>query len=166
VEIEQEMQAMYADLFEAAAVSRRQGEVMAGSVGQTQARWQTMWMISSGQLTVPQVARRLGVSRQNIQRITDELRREQLLTLVDNPDHKTSQLLQLTAAGQAQLAHINAASEASLQQMRAYLTDRDIKNFRALLAKFTNAIRATDPSSAHVLEPDRDLDSSNHGTTP
>lgn len=139
---------MYADLFEAAAVSRRQGDEMAGAVGQTQARWQTMWTISTGPLTVPQVARRLGVSRQNIQRITDELVAEGLLVLADNPDHKTSPLLRLTPDGDEQLARINAASEAIHQQMLTHFTERDVKNFRALLAKFTAAIHATNPASA------------------
>ena len=136
---------MYADLFEAAAVGRQQGEEMAGSVGQSQARWQTMWTIDSGQLTVPQVARRLGVSRQNIQRIADELRRERLLRLIDNPDHKTSPLLQLTAAGRHRLAQINAAAENAHRHMLAHFTERDIKNLRTLLAKFVAAIRATNP---------------------
>lgn len=147
---------MYADLFEAAAVSRRQGEEMAGAVGQTQARWQTMWIINTGLFTVPQVARRLGVSRQNVQRITDDLRHEQLLTLIDNPDHKTSPLLQLTAAGQSRLAQINAASEAIHRQMLPHFTERDIKNFRALLAKFTAAIRVTSAAAPGARE-DADL---------
>jgi DNA-binding MarR family transcriptional regulator len=148
MDVEREMQQMYADLFEAAAVGRQQGEEMAGSVGQSQARWQTMWIIDSGQLTVPQVARRLGVSRQNIQRIADELRREHLLRLIDNPDHKTSPLLQLTAAGRNRLTQINAAAEDAHQRMRAHFTERDIKQLRTLLAKFVAAIRATEPDPA------------------
>jgi DNA-binding MarR family transcriptional regulator len=145
VDIEQEMQHMYADLFEAAAVSRHQGDEMAGSVGQTQARWQTMWTIESGRLTVPQVARRLGVSRQNVQRIVDELRREHLLRLVDNPDHKTSPLLELTDSGRNHLAQINAAAEDVHQRMLAHFTERDVKSLRKLLSKFIAAIQATSP---------------------
>lgn len=141
---------MYADIFEAAAVSRHQGDEMAGSVGQTQARWQTMWTIASGQLTVPQVARRLGVSRQNVQRIVDELRREQLLQLTDNPDHKTSPLLELTAAGRDHLARINAAAEDVHQRMLEHFSERDVKTLRALLGKFIAAIRATSPDDATI----------------
>ncbi|HEY7010495.1 MAG TPA: MarR family winged helix-turn-helix transcriptional regulator [Jatrophihabitantaceae bacterium] len=147
MDIEQEMQQMYADLFEAAAIGRQQGEQMASSVGQTQARWQTMWTIESAPLTVPQVARRLGVSRQNIQRIADELRREQLLCLIDNPDHKTSPLLHLTDAGRKDLAAINAAAEDAHQRMLAHFSQRDVKTFRALLAKFVAAIRAASPDT-------------------
>jgi DNA-binding MarR family transcriptional regulator len=145
VDIEQEMQQMYADIFEAAAVSRHQGDEMAGGVGQSQARWQTMWTIASGQLTVPQVARRLGVSRQNIQRIVDELRRERLLQLTDNPDHKTSPLLELTDAGSDHLAQINAAAEDVHQRMLDHFTERDVKSLRRLLSKFIAAVQATSP---------------------
>lgn len=139
---------MYADIFEAAAVSRHQGDEMAGSVGQTQARWQTMWTIASGQLTVPQVARRLGVSRQNVQRIVDELRQERLLQLTDNPDHKTSPLLELTDAGRDHLARINAAAEDIHQRMLAHFTERDVTTLRTLLSKFVAAVRATSPDDA------------------
>jgi DNA-binding MarR family transcriptional regulator len=145
VDIEQEMQHMYADIFEAAAVSRHQGDEMAGSVGQTQARWQTMWTIESGRFTVPQVARRLGVTRQNVQRIVDELRRERLLRLVDNPDHKTSPLIELTDSGEDHLARINAAAEDVHQRMLAHFTERDVKSLRTLLSKFIAAIQATNP---------------------
>ena len=138
---------MYAELFEAAAVSRRQGDEMAGVVGQTQARWQAMWIINTGQLTVPQVARRLGVSRQHIQRTTEELADEGLLVHAPNPDHKTSPLLRLTADGQSQLAQINAASETTHQQMLAHFDEQDVKHFRTLLAKFTAAIHATSPTN-------------------
>jgi DNA-binding MarR family transcriptional regulator len=150
VDIEQEMQHMYADIFEAAAVGRHQGDDMAGSVGQTQARWQTMWTIASGQLTVPQVARRLGVSRQNVQRIVDELRHDRLLELTDNPDHKTSPLLELTKAGRDQLSRINASAEDVHQRMLTHFTERDVKALRTLLSKFVGAIRATSPGEATI----------------
>jgi DNA-binding MarR family transcriptional regulator len=147
VNIQVEMQQMYADLFEAAAVSRHQGEQLAGSVGQTQARWQTMWIIDSGRLTVPQIARRLGVSRQNIQRIADELRDEQLLRLVDNPDHKTSPLLELTASGRDHLARINAAADDVHERMLGHISERDVKTLRTMLGKLILAIRATSPDA-------------------
>jgi DNA-binding MarR family transcriptional regulator len=147
VDIQLEMQQMYADLFEAAAVSRHQGEELAGSVGQTQARWQTMWVIDSGLLTVPQVARRLGVSRQNVQRIADELRDERLLRLVDNPDHKTSPLLELTATGRAHLARINTAADEVHERMLAYISEPEIKTLRTMLRKLVLAIRATGPDA-------------------
>ena len=67
-----EMEELYSELFDAAGLGRRVGEQIAALEGQTQSRWQTMWTIdAAGSLTVPQIARRLGVSRQNEQRVVN-----------------------------------------------------------------------------------------------
>ena len=59
-----QVQRLAADLFEVSGAMRRDGEAIARQAGQTQARWQVMWIASTGQLTVPSIARRLGITRQ------------------------------------------------------------------------------------------------------
>ncbi|MDA0179518.1 MarR family transcriptional regulator [Solirubrobacter phytolaccae] len=141
------MEQLYAELFEAAGVGRRVGETIAGTAGQTQARWQTLWILGSGgTLTVPQVSRRLGVSRQNIQRLADQLQQEGLVALEPNPDHKTSPLLALTTEGRQALERINLAAEASHLEILEQFPASDVAALRALLRRFTAAMR-TDPLS-------------------
>ena len=86
-----ELPLLIADLFEAAGAMRRRGDQIAAVAGQTQARWQVLSVLSDGHWTVPQVARRLGVSRQAVQRIVDELRNDGLVGLKPNPDHERSE---------------------------------------------------------------------------
>ena len=62
-----------ADIYEIAGRFRDQGEAIARTVGQTQARWQVLSAASGRPHTVPQIARVLGVTRQNVQRIADLL---------------------------------------------------------------------------------------------
>jgi DNA-binding MarR family transcriptional regulator len=63
-----------ADVYELAGRLREYGEAIARTVGQTQARWQVMSVASSAEPhSVPRIARVLGVSRQNVQRIADLL---------------------------------------------------------------------------------------------
>ena len=81
------------------AAFRRHGDALAIPTGQSQARWQVLRLASEGTLTVPQIARRLGVSRQNVQRIANALIAEDLAHCSDNPDHKSSPHLVLTGAG-------------------------------------------------------------------
>lgn len=50
-------------------------------------------------MTVPQIARKMGQTRQGIQRITDVLEKKDLLTYQTNPDHKRSRLIALTDQG-------------------------------------------------------------------
>src|SRR5919197_428553 len=54
-----------------------------------------------GPLTVPQIAQMRPTSRQRMQRLADELAAEGLVEFVDNPKHRRSQLLRLTAKGSA-----------------------------------------------------------------
>mgnify|MGYP003580141846 CR=1 FL=1 len=99
-----------ADTFELAGRFREQGEAIARTVGQTQARWQVMSAASADPRTVPQIARRLGVTRQNVQRIADLLDKEHWAGFEPNPDHKGSPYLVLNDRGQAALAKITKAA--------------------------------------------------------
>lgn len=102
-----ELALLIADLYEAAGTLRRIGETTAAAEGQTQARWQLMSAVSEHPETVPRAARRLGVTRQAVQRVANELVEARLAVYVDNPDHRTSPLLTLTGAGRDTLAAIN-----------------------------------------------------------
>ena len=59
-----EMQHLVAEVFELAGVLRRDGEAIAKLAGQTQARWQVMWIAATGRFSVAMIARRLGLTRQ------------------------------------------------------------------------------------------------------
>ena len=59
-----------------------------------------------GPMTVPQMARQRPVSRQHIQAIVNDLQRAGLVTLVENPRHKRSRLVQLTNSGEDELDRI------------------------------------------------------------
>lgn len=143
-----EMEALYADLFEAAGLGRRIGEKIAATEGQTQARWQTMWIIDADDaLTVPQIARRLGVSRQNEQRVVNDLIDGGLAQLVANPDHKTSPLVRLTPEGNRALKGINLAATESNDAIEADLTPAKVAQLRKLLRTFTTSARTQHPET-------------------
>jgi DNA-binding MarR family transcriptional regulator len=59
-----------------------------------------------GATPVPRIARSRGVSRQHIQTIVNELLHERLVELRDNPAHRRSCLVALTAAGESTIAGI------------------------------------------------------------
>ena len=98
--------------FVMSAAFRRHGDLLAGPLGQTQARWQVLRLAASDIYSVPQIARRLGVSRQSVQRLADVLIQEGLAKTADNPDHSASPLLVLTPAGRSVLRNLaEVASE-------------------------------------------------------
>jgi DNA-binding MarR family transcriptional regulator len=66
------------------------------ALGQTEVRWAVLSVLSGGARTVPQVARRLGVTRQSVQRVANLLAAEGLIESVENPDNARSPLFRLS----------------------------------------------------------------------
>jgi DNA-binding MarR family transcriptional regulator len=75
------------------------GQRIAAVYGQTPARWKVLGGVSEQALTVSQIARRMGLTRQSVQRVANELIDEGLMRADPNPDHARAPLLDLTRAG-------------------------------------------------------------------
>jgi DNA-binding MarR family transcriptional regulator len=132
-----------ADVYELAGRFRASGETIAATVGQTQARWQVMSAASAEPHTVPQIARRLGVTRQNVQRIADLLVAEGAAVFETNPDHRGSPFLVLSAKGRDALATITRAAGAVHGRLARRLAASDItathRQLRRLIAALNDA---------------------------
>jgi len=64
------------------------------------ARWQTIAAIRNEPLSVAAIARRLGLSRQSVQQTVNRLEKQDIVEFTENPDHRTSPLVQLTDRGE------------------------------------------------------------------
>ena len=115
-----------ADVYELAGRFRDCGEAIARTVGQTQARWQVLSAASAAPHSVPQLARVLGVTRQNVQRIADLLVAEGSAQYQDNPDHRASPHLVLTKRGRAALEQLTKAAGGYHARLARKLSPADI----------------------------------------
>lgn len=120
---EDAFRSLVADVYELAGVLRRHGDEIAGRVGQTQARWQLLSVVSEGEWTVPRVAERLGISRQAVQRVADDLEVDGLVRYVDNPRHRRSPLVELTGDGSTTLASITNAARSWHEDILEHLDE-------------------------------------------
>jgi DNA-binding MarR family transcriptional regulator len=82
------------------------GDRLASAEGLTSARWQVLGAIALAEhpLTVPQIARRMGLARQSVHATVGRLVEVGLVELQPNADHRRSQLVALTARGRAKYA--------------------------------------------------------------
>src|SRR5690606_37417268 len=133
-----------ADVYELAGRFRDGGEAIARTVGQTQARWQVMSAASADPRTVPQIARRLGVTRQNVQRIAGLLVAENWTSFEANPDHKGSPFLVLSARGRTALAQINKAAGQSHARIARRLAGADAGALHRGLRRLIEALNDRD----------------------
>lgn len=85
------------------------GDDLAADEGLTSARWQVLGALALSErpLTVPQIARRMGLTRQSVHATVKRLVRDRLVELAPNADHRRSQLVRLTELGQVRYAAID-----------------------------------------------------------
>lgn len=90
-------------IFRANGLLLAAGDRLAADHGLTSARWQVLGAIALAQrpLTVPQIARRMGLTRQSVHTTVSRLLADGLVEFVANADHRRSQLVRMTELGEA-----------------------------------------------------------------
>jgi DNA-binding MarR family transcriptional regulator len=128
---------LVADVYELAGLSRRSSEQTAAGHGQTVARWHLMSVLTDQPYSVPAIARRLGLVRQSVQRVADELAAEGQVERSENPDHQRSPLYSLTDVGRETLRSIIRDSDVDRTQRlnRAGVTVGELDQARDTLRK-------------------------------
>jgi DNA-binding MarR family transcriptional regulator len=95
-----------------------------------------------GPLTVPQIARMRPTSRQRMQRLADELAAEGLVKFIDNPQHRRSKLVQLTAKGDARYRELDARLLSIASTMGVALGEPDIRKTTEVVRHLSDEVRA------------------------
>jgi DNA-binding MarR family transcriptional regulator len=123
------------------------GEALARPAGQTLARWLVMEAVQDAPATVAQVARRLHLARQGVQRLADVLVRDGLAAYEDNPAHRRAKLLRLTPSGRSTLRTIQAAQVAWADALGAEVGEEDLRQAGILLDRVLRAVGSRAPGA-------------------
>lgn len=104
------------------------GDAFAAPEGLTSARWQMLGALAlAGRpLTTPQVAARMGVTRQGAQKQLNLLAEAGLVEPRDNPRHKRSPLFALTPHGQEVFASVDERWHRHVTQLAAAFSTGDL----------------------------------------
>ena len=94
--------ALILDVFRLNGRLQLAGDRLVAELGLTSARWQILGAIAYAERpeSVAWHARTLGVHRQGVQRIVNELRKDGVVGFQPNPHHKRAHLVVLTSKGQ------------------------------------------------------------------
>lgn len=105
------------------------GNQLTKPLGLTSARWQVMGAVELADqaLTVSQIARRMELARQGVQRIVHDLEVLGLVNLKHNVDHKRAALVSFTDEGKKAMKKINAAQATWVTQLAGGLNERHLK---------------------------------------
>ncbi|HEY8201916.1 MAG TPA: MarR family transcriptional regulator [Actinomycetota bacterium] len=119
--------------------------------GLTSARWQVLGAIAlAGQpLTVPQIARRMGLTRQSVHSTVNRLVGDGLAERISNADHRRSQLVRLTDRGRAAYSAIDARQAAWVNHLAEGIGRQQLDAAADLLDELSRRLEAdstTDPT--------------------
>lgn len=118
------------------------GDRLSAPHGLTSARWQVLGAIalSDRPLTVPQVARRMGLTRQSVHATVDRLVRDGLVELVPNDDHRRSQLVRLTELGQDRYEALDGDQGAWVDDLTNGISRSDLDTARRVLVELARRL--------------------------
>jgi DNA-binding MarR family transcriptional regulator len=111
------------------------GSRLAAREGLTAARWQVLGAVAlAGRpLTVPQIARRMGLTRQAVQASVDRLLTDALVETGENLDHRRSPLVRLTEVGGQKYTAVDRRQARWINELSAGLKLSDLENTARLL---------------------------------
>ena len=136
---------LVADVYELAGELEGCGETLARSAGQSGARWKVLSAASVGGQTVAQLARRLGLARQSVQRLADALEEDGFLVFRPNPDHQRSPYAELTPSGARALARLSSAAAKWENPLAAHLDAGRLDEARAFIRMLLQLLRQRPP---------------------
>jgi DNA-binding MarR family transcriptional regulator len=118
------------------------GDVLAGEEGLTSARWQVLGAIALADrpLTVPQIARRMGLTRQSVHVTVGHLVRESLVELGPNADHRRSQLVSLTKRGRTTYAAMDERQVAWVNRLADGTRRTDLETAARVLEELSRRL--------------------------
>lgn len=105
------------------------GDMLSEDEGLTSARWQVLGAIALAErpLTVPQIARRMGLTRQSVHATVNRLVRDGFLELGPNADHRRSPIVGLTKQGSAKYEALDARQVAWINRLARGIARSDIE---------------------------------------
>ena len=102
-------------------------------------------LATSGPATVPEIARARPVSRQHIQKLADELAAQGLVEFADNPRHKRSKLVRLTAKGRARFEALDRTVRSAARTAARTLDPGEVAVATAVLRDLLRAMAEAAP---------------------
>ena len=119
-----------------------EGDRMCAPLGLTSARWKVLGalMYSDQPLTVSQIARNMGLTRQAVQTLVNGLCDTGLIELLENPDHKRAKLAELTSEGKSVYQQMESIQIPWANQLGSLVSQDDLEATLRTLRTLSSAL--------------------------
>ncbi|WP_207839206.1 MarR family winged helix-turn-helix transcriptional regulator [Williamsia soli] len=119
-------------------------EALAAPAGLTATRWQVLGAVLSEPLSVSDIAREMGITRQSVQRTADLLAEQGLVTFRDNPAHRRAKLVEVTDAGLSAVRLINPGHRDMARRLSELIDETTWATALSGLQELSEALRKLD----------------------
>ena len=124
-------------------------DLLSGGSRLTGARWQVLRVLGRHAMTVSQVARRLRLKRQSVQRTVDRLRADGLVTVRPNRNDARAALVEPTRKGRKVLGALELRQRAWLDRCMRGVTRGELEQLTRALTAFDERVAG---ATAHERE--------------
>lgn len=127
------------------------GDALVANLGLTSARWQVMGAIALSLVPLPvaHLARNMGLARQSVQRLVDEMKRDGLVCLAPNQHHRRAMLVLLTEAGEAAYRAAMMRQERWADRVAVDFTTSEIETAAAILHRLRQRLDEEESQRSH-----------------
>jgi DNA-binding MarR family transcriptional regulator len=118
---------------------------LAANGGITAAWWQVLGGVLDQPRTVAAIGRRMGMTRQGVQRVADLLVANHLAEYRSNPAHRRAKLLACTEAGYWAIRQISFVAHPFSNRIGAQLATHDLRNTLTTMQRLVALLEADQP---------------------
>jgi len=136
------LQDLIVEVFQANGQLLAKGDQLSADMGLTGARWQVLGALHLEEqaLTVAQIARRMGLQRQSVQRLTDILVEQEILAYHPNPEHKRAKLVDFTAKGRQVFDNMEVIQQNWAEAITGDFTAKELQQATTLLRRLRDKL--------------------------
>lgn len=135
---------LIAEVFRLSALLNERAGKLVARFGITGARWQVLRAISmcgDGE-TVSRIARNMGLTRQSVQRLVNEMVDDDILVLRENPHHQRAKLVGMTRKGMRTFDAVRELQIPWVEELSRGISKARLTDARDVLLKMRQRIEA------------------------
>ena len=114
------------------------------------ARWQVLGAIVEKPLSVAQIARNMGLTRQSVQRLADNLEKAGFVEYAPNPDHGRAKLVGLNEKSQRAMKALTQSQIRWANEIATSASSGEIESAQGLMRKLRQRLEADQKSGRPV----------------
>lgn len=125
----------------------RVGDAVARDVGLTAARWQVLGAVAQVPKTVAQIAREFGLTRQGVLFVTQSMIGDEMVELIDNPNHRRAKLVKQTPKGKVAYDKVTRRQKEWVNRIGRSLDLAGLRAANRMLEKLNQSLAEQDSAA-------------------